>query len=272
MKKAGKIALAVAGVVLVAGAVTVAVQWNNIKAVAYMMTMDTGTLSQRAEENRKTLDKAMEDYQIPSYTFSEEEMSQLASGELSEEEAAARILGENGGTTAEPEPSQSGAPSQEPSPSQSTPPSQEPSPSQSTPPSQSPSASQSAQPAQSADQGGETSALDAEAELRQLVATMYVLQATYEGKLEAIVQEAIDEYTAGEHTSENRTRIVYSKYDALTKLEQECDQKVADVVSRMRELLKATGQSESLADEVQRTYEEEKSLKKAYYIREFQEG
>ena len=260
MKKAGKIALAVAGVVLVAGAVTVAVQWNNIKAVAYMMTMDTGTLSQRAEENRKTLDKAMEDYQIPSYTFSEEEMSQLASGELSEEEAAARILGENGGTTAEPEPSQSGAPSQEPSPSQST------------PPSQSPSASQSAQPAQSADQGGETSAQDAEAELRQLVATMYVLQATYEGKLEAIVQEAIDEYTAGEHTSENRTKVVYSKYDALTKLEQECDQKVADVVSRMRELLKATGQSESLADEVQRTYEEEKSLKKAYYIREFQEG
>ena len=259
MKKAGKIALAVAGVVLVAGAVTVAVQWNNIKAVAYMMTMDTGTLSQRAEENRKTLDKAMEDYQIPSYTFSEEEMSQLASGELSEEEAAARILGENGGT-AEPEPSQSGAPSQEPSPSQST------------PPSQSPSASQSAQPAQSADQGGETSAQDAEAELRQLVATMYVLQATYEGKLEAIVQEAIDEYTAGEHTSENRTRIVYSKYDALTTLEQECDQKVADIVSRMRELLKATGQSESLADEVQRTYEEEKSLKKAYYIREFQEG
>ena len=259
MKKAGKIALAVAGVVLVAGAVTVAVQWNNIKAVAYMMTMDTGTLSQRAEENRKTLDKAMEDYQIPSYTFSEEEMSQLASGELSEEEAAARILGENGGT-AEPEPSQSGAPSQEPSPSQST------------PPSQSPSASQSAQPAQSADQGGETSAQDAEAELRQLVATMYVLQATYEGKLEAIVQEAIDEYTAGEHTSENRTKVVYSKYDALTKLEQECDQKVADVVSRMRELLKATGQSESLADEVQRTYEEEKSLKKAYYIREFQEG
>ena len=260
MKKAGKIALAVAGVVLVAGAVTVAVQWNNIKAVAYMMTMDTGTLSQRAEENRKTLDKAMEDYQIPSYTFSEEEMGQLASGELSEEEAAARILGENGGTTAEPEPSRSGVPSQEPSPSQST------------PPSQSPSASQSAQPAQSADQGGETSAQDAEAELRQLVATMYVLQATYEGKLEAIVQEAIDEYTAGEHTSENRTRIVYSKYDALTKLEQECDQKVADVVSRMRELLKATGQSESLADEVQRTYEEEKSLKKAYYIREFQEG
>ena len=258
MKKAGKIALAVVGVVLVAGAVTVAVQWNNIKALSYMMTMDTGTLSQRAEENRKTLDKAMEDSQIPAYTFSEEEMAQLASGELSEEEAASRLLGQSGsgetGTTEEPEPSQSQAPSESPSASQA------------------PSASQSAAPSQSASQSGDNATQEAEAELRQLVATMYVLQATYEGKLEAIVQEAIDEYTAGEHTSENRTKIVYSKYDALTKLEKECDQKVADIVARMRELLKATGQSESLADEVQKTYEEEKSLKKAYYIREFQEG
>ena len=258
MKKAGKIALAVAGVVLVAGAVTVAVQWNNIKALSYMMTMDTGTLSQRAEENRKTLDKAMEDYQIPTYTFSEEEMAQLASGELSEEEAASRLLGQSGSgeteTAEEPEASQSQAPSESPSISQA------------------PSASQSAAPSQSASQSGDNATQEAEAELRQLVATMYVLQATYEGKLEAIVQEAIDEYTAGEHTSENRTKIVYSKYDALTKLEKECDQKVADIVARMRELLKATGQSESLADEVQKTYEEEKSLKKAYYIREFQEG
>lgn len=258
MKKAGKIALAVVGVVLVAGAVTVAVQWNNIKALSYMMTMDTGTLSQRAEENRKTLDKAMEDYQIPTYTFSEEEMAQLASGELSEEEAASRLLGQSGSgeteTAEEPEASQSQAPSESPSASQA------------------PSASQSAAPSQSPAQSGDNATQEAEAELRQLVATMYVLQATYEGKLEAIVQEAIDEYTAGEHTSENRTKIVYSKYDALTKLEKECDQKVADIVARMRELLKATGQSESLADEVQKTYEEEKSLKKAYYIREFQEG
>ncbi|WP_294516785.1 hypothetical protein [uncultured Pseudoflavonifractor sp.] len=251
MKKAGKIALAVVGVVLVAGAITVAVQWNNIKAVAYMMTMDTDTLDTRAEENRKTLEKAMEDYKIPTYTFSQEEMAQLASGELSEEDAAALLLGESGtdgaetGSEAEtPDASQSGTPSQSPSASQS----------QSTAP------------------GGDTSTQEAEEELRQLVATMYVLQATYEGKLEAIVQEAIDEYTAGEHTSENRTKIVYSKYEALTALEKECDQKVADIVSRMRELLKSTGQSESLADEVQKTYEEEKSLKKAYYIRAFQEG
>ena len=252
MKKAGKIALAVVGVVLVAGAITVAVQWNNIKALNYMMTMDTGTLSQRAEENRETLEKAMEDYQIPAYTFSEEEMAQLASGELSEEEAASRLLGQSGsgetGTTEGPEASQRQEPSQ------------------------APSSSQSAAPSQSASQSGDNATQEAEAELRQLVATMYVLQATYEGKLEAIVQEAIDEYTAGEHTSENRTKIVYSKYDALTKLEKECDQKVANIVARMRELLKATGQSESLADEVQKTYEEEKSLKKAYYIRTFQEG
>ena len=43
-------------------------------------------------------------------------------------------------------------------------------------------------------------------------------------------------------------------------------------MSRLRELLKATGQDDTLAQEVERTYEEEKSLKKAYYLKEFQEG
>lgn len=49
-------------------------------------------------------------------------------------------------------------------------------------------------------------------------------------------------------------------------------QKVAAVVARLRELLKATGQDDSLAKEVEATYEEEKSLKKAYYLKEFQGG
>ncbi|MFQ8760249.1 MAG: hypothetical protein ACLSAF_13370 [Intestinimonas sp.] len=37
----------------------------------------------------------------------------------------------------------------------------------------------------------------AEEEIREEIATMYVLRSTYVGKLEAIVQSAIDEYTAG---------------------------------------------------------------------------
>lgn len=77
----------------------------------------------------------------------------------------------------------------------------------------------------------------AQEEIREEIATMYVLRSTYVGKLEAIVQSAIDEYTAGEHTSERRTQVVYGKLEELTALEKECDQKVAAVVARLRELL-----------------------------------
>lgn len=237
MKKGVKIALCAVGVIVVCGAAAVAWQWNNLKAAGYMLTMDKETLDSRLEENRKVLDSAMEEYQLPTYTFSPEERAQLASGELDSDAAAARLL----------EP---------------------------------PAAEETAQPeespaAQTQADAGETEADSYEeeyAEIRQLIAQMYVLQATYVGKLEAVVQSAIDEYMAGEHTDENRTKVVYSKFEELTALEKECDGKVEAVVSRLRELLKATGQDDTLAQEVERTYEEEKSLKKAYYLKEFQEG
>ena len=41
---------------------------------------------------------------------------------------------------------------------------------------------------------------------------------------------------------------------------------------KLRELLKKTGQDDTLARQVEQTYVEEKSLKKAEYIQEFQNG
>ena len=96
--------------------------------------------------------------------------------------------------------------------------------------------------------------------------------ATYVGKLAAVVQSAIDEYASGDMTPERRTEVVYARFDELQAMEKECDEKVASVVSRMRELLKKTGQDDTLARQVEQTYAEEKSLKKAEYIQEFQNG
>ena len=92
------------------------------------------------------------------------------------------------------------------------------------------------------------------------------------GKLEAVVQSAIDEYAAGDMTPERRTEVVYERFDELQAMEKECDEKVASVVSRLRELLKKTGQDDTLAKQVEETYQQEKSLKKAAYIQEFQNG
>lgn len=113
---------------------------------------------------------------------------------------------------------------------------------------------------------------DVEAQIQEQIAQMYVLRSTYVSKLEAIAQAAIDEYTQGEHTEENKADVVYKRLEELTALEKECDAQVAQVVERLRSLLKQAGKDDSLAKQVEKTYQEEKSLKKAAYLEEFRNG
>ena len=219
MKKGAKIALGVVGVLVVGGVAAAAWQWNNLNALRYGLTMDSGTIEQKLQENEKALQDAMTEYKIPQYTFSQEEIAQLTDGTLSTEEAAKRLLEAQA------------------------------------------DAQQAAEPPSEVDQA-----------IQEQIATMYVLRSTYVGKLEAIAQSAIDEYSAGAHTEENRKQVVYDKLDQLTALEKECDDQVAQVVARLRELLKEAGRDDSLAKQVEQTYQEEKSLKKAAYLEEFQNG
>ena len=229
MKKGAKIALGVVGVLVVGGVAAAAWQWNNLNALRYGLTMDSGTIEQKLQENEKALQDAMTEYKIPQYTFSQEEIAQLTDGTLSTEEAAKRLLEAQTPLTAAPEGQAD--------------------------------AQQAAEPPSEVDQA-----------IQEQIATMYVLRSTYVGKLEAIAQSAIDEYSAGAHTEENRKQAVYDKLDQLTALEKECDDQVAQVVARLRELLKEAGRDDSLAKQVEQTYQEEKSLKKAAYLEEFQNG
>ena len=229
MKKGAKIALGVVGVLVVGGVAAAAWQWNNLNALRYGLTMDSGTIEQKLQENEKALQDAMTEYKIPQYTFSQEEIAQLTDGTLSTEEAAKRLLEAQTPLAAAPEGQAD--------------------------------AQQAAEPPSEVDQA-----------IQEQIATMYVLRSTYVGKLEAIAQSAIDEYSAGAHTEENRKQVVYDKLDQLTALEKECDDQVAQVVARLRELLNEAGRDDSLAKQVEQTYQEEKSLKKAAYLEEFQNG
>ena len=92
MKKGAKIALGVVGVLVVGGVAAAAWQWNNLNALRYGLTMDSGTIEQKLQENEKALQDAMTEYKIPQYTFSQEEIAQLTDGTLSTEEAAKRLL------------------------------------------------------------------------------------------------------------------------------------------------------------------------------------
>ena len=50
MKKGAKIALGIAGALVIAGGAVAAWQWNNITAARYGLTMDRDTIDQRLEE------------------------------------------------------------------------------------------------------------------------------------------------------------------------------------------------------------------------------
>ena len=224
MKKRTKILLGVLAVAAAAGTGAAAWQWNNLSALRYGMTMDQETLNQKIEENRTTLNEAMDRYQVEQYEIPEDKLTRLTDGSLSPQEAAQELLEQEDQTK---------------------------------------SASSSAPAEQLSAE---------EQEIRRLIATMYVLQATYEQKVEAVAQAAIDEYTAGEHTPENKTKVVYDRVQELLDMEADCDAQVAEVTARLRQLLKATGQSDDLAKQVEQTYQQEKSLKKASYLNKFQNG
>lgn len=261
MKKGAKIAIGVVAVLIVAGVSVAAWQWNNIKAARYMLTMDGDTISSKLDENSQVLNKAMEDYDISDYQFSPEEISALVDGSLSADDAAKKLLEQSDAAVSPTSEGGESAGAEAGGAATTT---------TNTPPAATSQNSGTSGNTGAQANGAAGSSVDQQ--IREQIAKMYVLQATYVAQLEGIVQSAIDEYIAGEHTDENRTAVVYSKVEELTALEKECDAKVADVVSKLRGLLKQAGKDDSLAKEVEKTYQEEKSLKKAYYLKEFQEG
>ena len=95
------------------------------------------------------------------------------------------------------------------------------------------------------------------------------MKAEYTAWLEDKYDEAIADYNALDESERTAT----AKYsigmrcmkEALAK-EKECDALMADLEQKIRDLLKEMGQDTSLVDDIQTAYEEEKALKKAYYL------
>lgn len=108
-----------------------------------------------------------------------------------------------------------------------------------------------------------------EEQIRACIAEMYVLQATYEGKLDALVQSVIDEYNSGELTRERKQKLMTQRIGEVLELEKECNAGVSEVTNRLRSLLKAAGRDDSLAKRVEEAYQEQKDLKKAQYLQRF---
>lgn len=244
MRRKKRIWLWVLVIVLLAAAGLAVWQWKNIRALQLAVSMDADTLEAEMQKNNLALDTILEEYDLPAeISVSNEDLDRLQSGEVTVEELAGQMIGQStmaegtNGTT-----QQSSGPS---------------------------SSSSSAEGAAAAEP--ESAPKDNSAAISRQIASLYVLKASFVSRLDAIVQSADSEFHAlpqSEWNQSNKTRIAQSKLSELSALEKECDGKVAEIVTELRRLLRESGRDESVADQAQEIYENEKSLKKAYYIRE----
>lgn len=113
---------------------------------------------------------------------------------------------------------------------------------------------------------GGTAATDAsyEAEIKALVQQLYSVKGRAEGGLNACISSARSEFKSlppEQQTQSRKVAICFSKAGQLSALQASCDQEVNSIVSQMRQILKANGQSTALADQAMSTYKSQKSAR-----------
>lgn len=120
----------------------------------------------------------------------------------------------------------------------------------------------------STDTSGNASLSEAayEGEVKALVQQLYAVKGRAEGGLNACIASAKAEYKSLPPEQQTRSRkiaICMSKAGQLSALQASCDSEVNRIVSQMRSVLKANGQSTALADQAMSSYKSQKSARRA---------
>ena len=100
----------------------------------------------------------------------------------------------------------------------------------------------------------------------ELVSELYVVQADFISRLEAIGDRAYEDYKATRYDRTKVMSIVDSYTATVGALETECDNKVKSLISELEAELDKVGGDKSLAKDIQKYYYTEKKLKKSYYL------
>ncbi|MBR3934390.1 MAG: hypothetical protein IKJ68_10860 [Clostridia bacterium] len=120
----------------------------------------------------------------------------------------------------------------------------------------------------SQNQLGNSSNQTSDEKVSECIARMYVLKSTFESQLDGIYVEAKSYYSSltPEQRKNAKSEMMKTFYSRATSLESSCDAQVSSVLSELETALVASGESTELVNKIQTAYDEEKSLKKAYYI------
>lgn len=107
-----------------------------------------------------------------------------------------------------------------------------------------------------------------DAQLAAMVGEIYALRSSFVGQLDGLLQQAKAEYGAlSPEQREKQKSALASKYIGMAGgLESRCDGQMEAILGRIQKHLKETGGDTSLVKEIRKVYENEKALKKSYYM------
>lgn len=243
MKKTKKVLLCVLLILLAAIIGVCCWQWDNMMALKTSVSHSREDIAGMMADNDQKITQAAQKVDgVTVRDLTDEEKQALRNGELDREELLELLTTEETEETGET--SSADAPSPIPS---------EPA---------APSAPSAEPPTESQEESNQK-------KLSKYLAEIYLMKAEYTAWLENKNAEAIAEYLALDE-SKRTTAAKYSigmrcMSEALAK-EKECDARMADMEKKILDLLTEMGEDTSLVNDIQTAYEEEKELKKAYYL------
>ncbi len=120
---------------------------------------------------------------------------------------------------------------------------------------------------QTKETAGDASVYSKPSRVEDIIAKIYVLRASYTGKIDGLVGQALADYRARKGTKSE----LISRYVSLGyALERECDGQMEALLSELQSELKRTGGDVGLISKIRSAYRTEKSLKKASIIEKYQ--
>lgn len=241
MSKKLKIWLAIIAVFLILVGWLVYTQWDNINAFIDAFRYSNEEVETKLQENNQAITEYLEkEENITVREMTEDEVKALAEGTLTEEELIKLMTGQT-----------AVAPSAE-------------APHTDSPKKPAVSDKPVAPNQPSVPEPPKTTAQT----VAEAVAKLYITKNDYLGRLDAIEAKVRAEYIAmsNEEKKDAKKRMLSQYLPMVSSWENECDAAVYGVIGEIRKALKASGQTETVADQIEAAYLNEKRLKKSYFI------
>lgn len=215
---------------------------DNIKAIYKATQYNTEEIEKQIQESEKKNTEILQQYNKENIKpLSEEDSEKLTKGELTEQEAIDLVLGR----TQEPEKVEE----------ITTNPQQQP-------------------PQQQPEQQQPQMSVEDEDRLGELIAKAYVLKGKYNKLIsDENYRAASDFYSLpkDQQTKEKKYERGVTFMRNVLRLQDECDGEMNKIFTEMTDILKRNNMTTELVDEIKKAYEEEKELKKAYFVNKYTE-